>query len=275
MKGSPVFIGAVLLAVAMLFVIYTGSTVTNVFAVAKASGVPPAPETVQTIATHKLAAEGTGVLVLLFALWVMASVRRANVRRMALLATVGVALEALFGATEGPLGLTLGTFHAFLAPVLFSLIAAIAALTWPGWDEAPETIKEKGWPSIRGLARTTTVLLVLQVLLGAAFRHEVAGVLWHILGAFLAVLFGIALVVFITQMSESSPLRPPVIVLTVFLGVQVTLGIVLISISDPSKHPMFSMIATAAHVLVGACTLACAVIAAMLVYRGVEPASTP
>ena len=124
-------------------------------------------------------------------------------------------------------------------------------------------------PTISG-ERDRGGVLILQVALGASFRHNVLGVLWHILGAFLVVIFGLAMLVLVTQVPENRPLRAPAIWLGCLLGVQITLGMVLISISDPSKHPMVAMITVASHHTVGTLALGLGVMTAMLVRRSVS-----
>ena len=123
----------------------------------------------------------------------------------------------------------------------------------------------------------TVGALMLQVALGAAFRHNLLGVLWHILCAFVVVIFGLGMTVLITQVPENASLRAPVIWLASLLGVQVSLGMVLISISDPAKHALFSDISVASHVTIGASCLGLGVLLSMLIRRAaqVAPAEVP
>jgi len=80
----------------------------------------------------------------------------------------------------------IGIFHATLAQVFFVLICAIALLTSRWWIESPSPLtplasgwgEEQSWAALRGLkslALATTVLLLLQLILGATMRHQHAG----------------------------------------------------------------------------------------------------
>jgi len=80
----------------------------------------------------------------------------------------------------------IGVFHATLAQVFFVLICAIALFTSRWWIELPSPLTplasdwggEQSWAALRGLksvALATTVLILLQLILGAAMRHQHAG----------------------------------------------------------------------------------------------------
>ena len=266
---------ALLVAVAILYVLMTGAAVTNQLALASPDAVPLAAATVDgaalaLLSTHRVAAEAASVLVLLLAAWITFAGRPGKAMQLAWLAVAVVIAGALAGSPGAPLSSAIGAFHAFLGPTLFSLLIANATFLWPGWEKPPVQIEDKGWPSLKGLARATVVLLVLQIALGASFRHDVMSVLWHILGAFLVILIGLGLTVCITQAPGCETLRPPVITLAVLLGVQVALGLTLISITQPAKHPALVLYSTAAHVLTGSATLAGSIVSAMRIWRIVK-----
>ena len=109
--------------------------------------------------------------------------------------------------------------------------------------------------------------MLLQVTLGAMFRHNLAAVLWHILCAFVVVIMGLGMLVLVTQVPENRSLRTPAIWLGSLLGVQVSLGMVLISIADPSKHELVSNVSVASHVAVGASCLGLGIVTSMLIRR--------
>ena len=62
--------------------------------------------------------------------------------------------------------------HAGLAQLFFCITIAIAVFTSPGWRK-PDTISDD--PRLRSMALMTTVLVYLQILLGATMRHNGAG----------------------------------------------------------------------------------------------------
>ncbi|HEV2201462.1 MAG TPA: COX15/CtaA family protein [Bryobacteraceae bacterium] len=271
MKGSWIFSFAVLVAVAVLVNLVSGAVLTNTLALAGTEASSVAKASIFSLLGHRYVAEVGGTLVLILALWITIARKRGRAAGLAGIALVLVFVEALLGRASAPLSPSVGFFHAILAEFLFAILVAVAVFTWPGWEKKPEQVMDKGWPSLRSLSNTTVGALVLQVMLGAAFRHNLASVLWHILGAFLVVVFGLCMLVIITQVPENRSLRPPVTIMGCLMGVQITLGMVLISFSQPTKHPDALVYTVAAHVLVGASTLGLGVITAMLVRRCVTP----
>lgn len=267
MKGSWMFGFAVLVSVAVLLNMVSGAVLTNTLALAGTEASSMANASIFSLLGHRYVAEAAGTLVVILALWIVIARKRGRAAGLAGIALVLVLVEALLGRASAPLSARVGFFHAILAEFLFAILVAIAVYTWPGWEKRPGQIMDKGWPSLRSLSKTTVGVLALQVMLGAAFRHNLAGVLWHILGAFLVVVFGLCMLVIITQVPENRSLRAPVIWMGCLMGAQVALGMVLISFSQPTRHPDALVYTVAAHVLVGASTLGFGVITAMLVRR--------
>lgn len=277
MKSSNIFWFALLVTAAVLLDIVSGAVLTNSLAIGTSLATAPGFSLVSQTG-HRHVSEAAGTLVLILAIWVTVADNRKRVKLFTWIAVALVGAQAALGAIATPLTPQqiaastpdyVGFLHAFLAQVLFAFLVAVTVYLWPGWEVKPVAIPDKGWPSLRSLSTATVSALVLQVLLGAAFRHDVLGVLWHILCAFLVVVFGLAMLVIVTQVPENRSLRAPAIWLGCLLGVQVSLGMVLISISAPEKHPMVSAVTVALHVLVGASAFGVGVITAMLVRRSV------
>jgi heme A synthase len=267
MKGSWIFGFAVLVAVAVLANLVSGAVLTNTLALAGAEASAAAKTSIFSLLGHRYVAEAAGTLVVALAVWITIADKRARVKWFVWVAVACVAVEALLGRASTRLSDSLGFLHAILAEFLFAVLVAVAVYAWRGWETRPAQIMDKGWPSLRSLSNTTVGALVLQVGLGAAFRHNLTGVLWHILGAFLVVVFGLAMLVIITQVPENRSLRAPVIVMGSLMALQVSLGMVLISFSQPTRHPDVLVYTVATHVLVGASTMGVGVITAMLVRR--------
>jgi heme A synthase len=162
--------------------------------------------------------------------------------------------------------------HAFLAPVLLATVAALALALSPGWRREPVMIQDKGWPPLRGIALTTLVFVVLQVALGAAFRHGALGVMPHIIGALVVAVLILTKVICLTQMSGKSLLKPAAITLLVMVGVQIFLGLTVVSMSDRAMAQLAGLIFSAAHVALGSATLAASVVVTMEARRSVLPA---
>ena len=58
-----------------------------------------------------------------------------------------------------------------------------------GWQKGPQIVEDSGWPSLRSLAVTASVLTLAQVALGAGFRHRAFGIMPHIVGAIIVAMF--------------------------------------------------------------------------------------
>ena len=163
--------------------------------------------------------------------------------------------------------------HAFLAPILLSLVAAIALCTSRSWQCEPICLQDQGWPPLRGVARNTLALVVIQVGLGAAFRYGSIGVMVHILGALVVVVFILALVVCVTLMPEHPTLRPAAIMLGVSHFVQVFLGLTVVSMGTAKANKGVAAAVASAHVSTGAVTLATTLVLALEVWHCVRPAA--
>jgi heme A synthase len=162
--------------------------------------------------------------------------------------------------------------HAFLAPILLSLVVAIAVATSRSWQGDPIFLQDQGWPPLRGVARNTLVLVLIQVGLGAAFRYGSIGVMVHILGALIVVVFILALVVLVTLMPEHPTLRPAAITLGVVTFAQVFLGLTVVSMGTAQANKGVAAAVAVAHVATGAVTLAATLVVALEVWRNVRPA---
>jgi hypothetical protein len=70
--------------------------------------------------------------------------------------------------------------HEVLAPALLSLVCFIAVEAWPGTDLM---VEDSGKPSVWALARITPPAILLQVFMGALYRHAITNVALHVVGA--------------------------------------------------------------------------------------------
>jgi len=267
MKEIFVHVYAIAVALCLLVVIVTGAVVTNSLA------VPAAAITTGLFSSsgHQHAAETVGLLTVILVVWVLVTEKRAPVRQLAWLPLVAVVAEIGLGHAAGKASPLVSLLHAFLAPVLLSTVAALALATSPAWRRDPVTIQDKGWPPMRGLARTTLVFVVLQVALGAAFRHGAMGVMPHIIGALVVVVLLLTLVICLTQMAGESLIKPVAITLLVIAAVQVFLGLTVVSMSDKAMAQLAGLIFSTAHVMLGALTLAFSVVVALEARRSVRP----
>ena len=102
----------------------------------------------------------------------------------------------------------------------------------------------------------------LQITLGAAFRHNATGVVWHILNAGITLLLIMVLgVCVLRQFPEHPSLRPAAVWLLVITGVQVLLGFTVYMVMlIVSANNMTLIVSGVLHVMTGSLTLAASVV---------------
>jgi cytochrome c oxidase assembly protein subunit 15 len=165
--------------------------------------------------------------------------------------------------------------HACLAQLFFTLTVAIAVFTSPTWKRGPELVEDHGSPSLRTMAVLTAAAVLGQILLGAVYRHEAAGLLPHVIAAF--VVLGLALVTAmfaLQQFPQHTQLRPAAIALLGVTMVQILLGIAAylsrIYTSDSVQPLPVMVFFTVLHVAGGGLTMAASGVFAIEVVRHVR-----
>jgi len=125
--------------------------------------------------SHRLIASGVGLLTMILAAWLLAVEPRRWVKNLGVIAFVAVCVQGLLGGLRVSLFKDeIGIFHAMLAQSFFCLLGVITIATSSrflrgGWDVfLPDPILKK-------LATLSTVLIFVQLSLGATMRHEHAG----------------------------------------------------------------------------------------------------
>lgn len=194
---------AILVAVFTFALVITGALVTSY------SEHPPAY--LQPL--HLAIASVVGLLLLGLALWL---------RGPAWFLFAGIVLEAVLGLGRGP---AIVALHALLAQLIFAGAVAISVITSESWNRPSESLEDSRRLSFRKLSLITLSLLVLQVALGAAYRHNAMGVLPHIIGALVVTIVILLLAVLVTnQYPEHALLRPTAKLLIGITFTQVMLG---------------------------------------------------
>jgi heme a synthase len=126
--------------------------------------------------THRLIASGVGLLtVLLFVLAVMIEDRR-WVKRLIGIAVVTVVVQGVLGGlrvTEH--NAVLGFFHGCLAQGFFCLVATVALVTSRFWRRIKHASNERDVRRLRDWTIIITVMLFIQLGLGASMRHSHTG----------------------------------------------------------------------------------------------------
>jgi len=207
--------------------------------------------------THRYIAEGTAGLAALFSVWLLLRGTTMWQRAAAALTLVIVLVECWLGS-----GATPGMAHAVLAPVLFSCVVAIAILT--AADSSPATPAD---PRQAGLVRAIPLVILFQIVLGAAFRHNFANVLWHILDAMVVISLVLTVsVLLLRPPAVSRGMRTATLTLAIVAGVQVLLGFaVYIALLMSAENSVAIVALSTAHVVTGTLTLAAGVALALQV----------
>lgn len=124
---------------------------------------------------HRLIASGVGLMTMILAAWLLAVEPRRWVKNLGAIAFVTVCIQGLLGGLRVSLFKDeIGIFHAMLAQSFLCLLGIITIATSGGF-------LRNGWdiflpdPWLKKTAVAATVLVFLQLGLGATMRHEHAG----------------------------------------------------------------------------------------------------
>jgi hypothetical protein len=255
MKPSLLHQLAILTAVLALVSIATGAFVTSEKSPSRQQFSMVSP------GLHQITGEVAVVLLLVVAGGIFAA---ASLRRLRIFAGAAVALGAVAGFTFGA-----PILHAFIAQLFFGVVACLVPFTSASWEKGAEPFDSRPWPALVPLASVTPFLVVLQVSLGAAYRHKAFGVMPHMGGAMLVALAVLGVSVFVMQsLPENRSIgRAAVIALTITL-IQVTLGVVVfvMGLLDVDTT-LAALISAVAHVSTGALTLAASAFLAIQIRR--------
>ena len=247
---------AVLIAFSSLVVIAIGAYITS-----QATGRQPLSPGILDGVVHKYVALTAGILALGFAYW------QSLDREVPLLVWLALGVFALV-AGLGWIGAAL--FHATLAPVAFTILVAVALVTSSSWNQAPELVTDRAAPALRLFAGITPLLILLQIMLGAGYRHKIIGLLPHLGGALIVTLAILVLAMLIRERHPGhKKLCAAAVWLMSILGTQVMLGFAALLVPMLTHSPIAAIAGTAAHVVVGSLTLAANLVLVMLVHRSI------
>jgi hypothetical protein len=143
----------------------------------------------------------------------------------------------------------------FLAAAGVCLVVRVSR----AWRE-PLVLRDSGWPSLRTLAWVSPTAVAAQVVLGAAYRHELAGVMAHVSWAFAAAIVVLTTaIIVLTNSQVQGLLRHVAIGLTALTGVQLMLGVgaYMARVAAEDGAPPLRWLATL-HAAVGGLVLALA-----------------
>jgi cytochrome c oxidase assembly protein subunit 15 len=231
--------------------------------------------------THRMIAQGAGLLTIILAVWTWRAEKRRWLRVLALAALGTVIAQGILGGITVLFYLppAVSSAHAALAQTFFCMVVAMAVFTGRHWiEEQPPLEFDQRRPSLFTLTILSIFVLYVQLMLGAMFRHH--GLSWwpHVVHA-VVVSFVLAwtAVRALSVYSQIEAVRRPAILMLSLVIAQLCLGftafLTRVAWGRDALQPELPMVmATVAHVAMGALLLATTVILAIQVWRHVPVA---
>jgi heme a synthase len=223
---------------------------------------------------HRMIATVVGILTIVLAILLAKSEPRRWVRNLGWTALALVIAQGILGGltVKYLLPPPISTAHATLAQLFFITTVSITLFTSRWWQSDLTLLEDSASPQLRSLTALTTTAIFLQLILGAGFRHGAFGIVPHLIGA-VVVLF---LVIFTgrtvrKRFGKIRDLRRWGILLQSFLGIQILLGLAaywaVVRAAQDAQPTAVYVVATVAHVLGGALTLAASVALTLSCFR--------
>ncbi len=127
--------------------------------------------------THRLWATVVGLMTTILAIWLLVKDARSWMKWLGVAAFFGVVVQGVLGGLRVTLHMdNLGIFHGVVAQAFFALICAIALFTSRFWHELMARKDIVFVPrGLRSHVLFVTILIFLQLALGATMRHQHAG----------------------------------------------------------------------------------------------------
>ena len=237
--------------------------------------IPPLIGGIRFEYTHRVVAGIVAILTLILAIWLTFAKVKPLAKALGWIAFVLVLAQATLGALRvyevHPM--VSATAHATLAQIFFITVVGLSLYLSPWWNTELPRLQDSKSPSLRTLTALTTLTILAQLILGAAFRHGAFGIDPHLVGA------GVVTVMVVwagraakKRFRENRDLRRATILLHAFFGLQILLGFAawyaVRVIAPESPQPTVAFVTlTVAHVLGGALTLAASVIFTLTAFR--------
>ena len=227
--------------------------------------IPPMVGGVKFEHTHRMIAEGVGLLTILFCIAAFRVERRKWVRNLSLAAIGTVVAQGVLGGLTVLMFLPwyISSAHAALGQTFFSIAVLLAVYTGRAWIEStPERLADDGAPTTRTLAVLTICAIYLQLFVGAAFRHSGMSILPHLVNAVLTSgIIAWTAVRVLSRYGQIATLRRPAATMIALLLIQLGFGfaayLTRVVWGKNAVQPLPSMVSTTvAHVAIGALLLA-------------------
>jgi cytochrome c oxidase assembly protein subunit 15 len=211
---------------------------------------------------HRMIAGTVGILTIILALTLWIKDSRRWVKWIGGAAVLAVLAQAALGGITVlfHLPVAISTSHATLGQIFFCLAASLAFFTRADWRWDEPKLEDAATPSLQHLTVATTGVILVQLILGAAYRHSGMGVAPHVVGGCVVTML-VAWVVarIMMKFSQARALLRPALLLGTLLMLQVSLGLGAYLAKMAGRNapqplpPVVNM--TTAHVAVGALVL--------------------
>jgi len=257
--------------------------------------------------SHRFIAGMVGFSTFILAVWTWRTDRRRWMRRLAVVAFVGVVAQAAVGGVRVLLASSMPVAdvkplvavpHALIAQSFFAVLVSIAVFTSRGWFARREAKAGGAAEQLRNLATVTVAAVLIQLVLGAGFRHLAFGVIPHVVGAAaVTLLVGWTSATALRRYGSDRYLRRPAITALALVLVQGGLGGLAYIFRMKSAGEPVSTVAdffgsmtvrslgaynetqpleptislTAAHLVVGALTLATLIVLTLRCHQVLKP----
>jgi heme a synthase len=224
--------------------------------------------------THRLIAAGLGLLIIGLAFLLWRYDERPWMKYFGLAALGTVIFQGVLG------GLTvlkllhywLPVMHACTAEIMFAILVSIAVCTSRWYTQSLPQYVDHGSPSIHSIVTLNAVVIFLQVMVGAGFRHGYMSLKPHVIGA--PIVLGVVIWTALTlkrRFPEVPALRRARTLLHAIVGLQIVLGLVALwtrinAAGDPQPLPPV-VISTVVHTVVGAVLFATSIATVVVCYR--------
>jgi cytochrome c oxidase assembly protein subunit 15 len=223
-------------------------------------------------------AQFVGFLSIVLAIWTWRVDRRRWMKYLGVTALGLVIAQGILGGLTVLFYLppAISSAHAALAQTFFCVAVLIAIFTGRRWvEEVPRVEVDERHPSLFTLTLLSILVLYVQLILGALFRHH--GLSWwpHVVNAgTVAIMLSWTAVRALSQFARIDAVRRPAVTMLSLLIAQLCLGFVAfltrVAWGRDAVQPELPMvISTVTHVAVGALLLATAAVLSVQVWRHV------
>ncbi len=221
---------------------------------------------------HRMIAEFIGLLIIVMAIWTQRVEERKWMRVLGWIALAAVVGQGILGGVTvlNLLPWSVSTAHATLGQMIFCVAIAMALFTSREWLQNYDPMTERDLaPSTPALTALAAGCVLVQLVLGAAFRHYGMKLLPHLVGAcVVTALLCWTIVRVLTRYGAVEHLRKPAQILLALLMVQLGLGFAayltrLTYGHNPEQPWQVTVVSTVAHVSCGALVLAVSVVLAI------------